>query len=534
MKTPSSSSSSNNPGGKRICPECRRFTDLELCPHDGTPTISASLVQQKPDPLMGQMLAGRYRILELLGKGGMAKVYVAEQVAMQRKVAVKVIFPSAHEDPQSFLDTVARFRREAMACSRLEHPNTVRVFDYGSTDEGILFLVMELLKGKTLSEVLRLEGRLEPLRVVKIGIQVCKSLAEAHEKGVIHRDLKPQNIFLAQVAGEKEEVAKVLDFGVAKILSPEADPDKVTKSVVMGTPAYLSPERLDGRPPSPATDLYSLGVTLYECLSGKRPFVGDTNEVVRKHREEPVPPLNVPDCPKALENLVYELMEKDPTKRPASALEVAKRLEDIYESMVASKVGKKRATASEPKGSPSVYPEDFQQTLPLGAKQAVEQGEEPRPRKRFLIPLLALVLLGLVGGGLAIKHYLQQKEEVGTSVFRDSIRTQPETEKPAELRAPTPAMPVVEKPVEPPLVEKQTAPPKAAQEQKTEVPKVQKTASPPVEARVSKPEERGKSEKPQRARTLPACSSLKCPFTRDCLDEEGRRVKGTDYCFPKF
>jgi serine/threonine protein kinase len=481
------------------------------------------------------MLAGRYRILELLGKGGMAKVYVAEQVAMQRKVAVKVIFPSAHEDPQSFLDTVARFRREAMACSRLEHPNTVRVFDYGSTDEGILFLVMELLKGKTLSEVLRLEGRLHPLRVVKIGIQVCKSLAEAHEKGVIHRDLKPQNIFLAQVAGEKEEVAKVLDFGVAKILSPEADPDKVTKSVVMGTPAYLSPERLDGRPPSPATDLYSLGITLYECLSGMRPFVGDTNEVMRKHREEPVPPLNVPDCPKALENLVYQLMEKEPTKRPASALEVAKRLEDIYESMVASRVEKKGTTAPQPKGSVSVRPEDLQPTLLLGAEEVLEQGEEgKRPRKRLVISSLALVLVVLVAGGLAIKHYIQQEEEVGTSVFKESIKAQPETEKPFELRAPKPAMPVVEKTVEPPLVEKPTTPPKPAQEQKTEVPNVQKTSSPSVEAKVAKPEQGGKSEKARGARTLPACSSLKCPFTRDCLDEEGRRVKGTDYCFPKF
>ena len=343
----------------------------------------------------------------------MGRVYEAEQIAMRRKVAVKVISSSAHEDPQAFLDMVARFRREALAASKLEHPNTVRVFDHGATDDGILFLVMELLSGNTLSEVLRLEGRLTPMRVVRIGLQVCKSLAEAHAKGVIHRDLKPQNIFLAKVAGEKEEVVKVLDFGVAKILSPNAEEDKSTQSVIIGTPAYLAPERLEGRPSSPATDLYSLGVTLYECLCGKRPFVGDTNEVLRKHKEERVPPVDLPDVPQELKNLVYRLMEKKPEDRPASAVEVAEALENIYETIVMGEMATRGIIQTEGKISESVAKEDLVSTVPLQANGT--QGKAPAEvmphKKRFVLPFVVASLVGLLVAGGLVMYLLKTEDE---------------------------------------------------------------------------------------------------------------------------
>jgi len=279
------------------------------------------------DPLVGQVIAGKYRIEQLIGVGGMGAVYKATQLAVNRQVALKVLqsVPGVSEH-----QLVERFKREAHATSRLHHPNTVQVIDFGD-ERGLLYMVLELLEGATLSRVIQREAPLAPERVAAIGKQIAKSLAEAHEQGIVHRDLKPDNVFLCNYHGDPD-FTKVMDFGIARIAT--ADVAMTRTGMMIGTPKYMAPEQAMAKKVSPAADLYALGVILYEMLTGVPPFAGDSGMALAlAHINEPPPPLVLPGYPEPLaeawRGLVGALLTKNPDKRPQKASQVAGWLQQV-------------------------------------------------------------------------------------------------------------------------------------------------------------------------------------------------------------
>ncbi len=275
-------------------------------------------VEQDLQP--GDCLAGRYVILEEIGRGGFGVVYRAVQEGVNRHVALKTIRRQRVEIEN--FDFVEAFRREALLTSKLKHPNTITLFDYGETDEGMLYLVTEFLDGETLYERLWKAKKILAEATIEIGKQVAKSLGEAHAGGIIHGDLKPANIFLCQMYGEKDFV-KVLDFGIAKIIG-EVDP------AGLGTPEYMSPEQFAGQPLLAASDIYSLGLILYEMLVGTRPFEDkDTGVLAERHINEPLPPLPTEVENSELGQIIRRATRKEPSERYANGLAMFKALDAV-------------------------------------------------------------------------------------------------------------------------------------------------------------------------------------------------------------
>ena len=286
-----------------------------------------------PDPFIGrEMLNGEFRILEKIGTGGMGSVYRANQAAMNRLVAVKILHPKL----ANRRDLVSRFRREAKAMSHLTHPNTVRVLLYGELDDGSLYIVMEHLEGKNLNQTVRAEGPIAYERALPILIQVCGALEEAHRTGIVHRDLKPENIFLCTQGGLRD-FPKVLDFGLAKVTEREMRPGSIIltqEGMVFGTPEFMSPEQAQGRTLTPASDIYSLAVILYELLTGKLPFDAKTPvEFLQLHvMAKPIPlGERVPGktFPPGLAEVIAKALLKKPEDRYRSAGEFAAALKPL-------------------------------------------------------------------------------------------------------------------------------------------------------------------------------------------------------------
>ncbi|HUS29804.1 MAG TPA: serine/threonine-protein kinase, partial [Kofleriaceae bacterium] len=236
------------------------------------------------DPFVGKVIDGRYEIQQRVGEGGMGVVYKARQMSIDRVIALKMLNQQMAGDQQ----WVQRFYNEAKACSRLQHPNTIRMFDFGQTQDGRLFMTMEFLDGMSLRDALD-RGPIAPQRVIKVLIQCCASLAEAHSIGIIHRDIKPDNVFLLNMAGSPDFV-KLLDFSVAKLL--EGDRMKTQAGVVFGTPQYMSPEQGRGLPLDARSDLYALGILAFEMLTGNVPYNDDNPmTVIQMHLHGQVPPM---------------------------------------------------------------------------------------------------------------------------------------------------------------------------------------------------------------------------------------------------
>ncbi len=275
--------------------------------------------------LIGTTMAGKYKITELLGEGGMGCVYIGEQQmgTAIRKVAIKTLHKHLSQDPK----IKERFARECGTVAELNHPNTIQVFDFGTTPEGLLYIVMEYVKGQSVAAVIEKEGPMDPVRVEKILAQVCGSLQEAHEAGIVHRDLKPENVVLCDRAGQKDWV-EVLDFGIAK-RSSENDPNeaKLTQQgMVLGTPPYMSPEQFTGLPINARSDIYALGVMSYEMLTGQLPFEANTAwEWATKHMTAQPKPIeaqaNGALLPEKMRATIMRALEKRPEDRPASAKE---------------------------------------------------------------------------------------------------------------------------------------------------------------------------------------------------------------------
>jgi len=284
------------------------------------------------DPLVGTTLGERYLVQELVGEGGMGRVYLGQHVMMRKRIALKVIHPQLlHVE-----EVVARFEREAVAAGHIEHPNAVAATDFGRTADGSLFLVMEYVEGRRLDHLLK-AGRLDFPRAVHVTRQVLRALRRAHALGIVHRDIKPENVLLVERDGDPDFV-KVLDFGIAKMTLPEGaagDAAPLTQiGMVYGTPEYLSPEQATGSSVDGRADLYSVGVMLYEMLAGRRPFAGGSPvELLGQHVTAAVPPIAevTPGAhvPAALEALVQRLLAKLPEQRPASAAEVLEALDGL-------------------------------------------------------------------------------------------------------------------------------------------------------------------------------------------------------------
>ncbi|HXK09564.1 MAG TPA: protein kinase [Vicinamibacteria bacterium] len=273
----------------------------------------------------GAVLDGRYRLDSLIGGGSFGTVFRASHLELGREVAVKILATSAGTDPEA----LARFRREGASACRVQHANAVAVLDFGVNQGGVAYLVMELLKGRSLDRELEEKSRLSPLRCAEIVVPVCSALAAAHAAGVVHRDIKPSNVFLHQTP--QGEMPKILDFGIAKMAGEAAIGQSLTvDGSLLGTPAYMAPERFRRGSYGTKSDIYSVGAMLYEMLTGRLPFVpssADPLALVAMQAEEDPPPLRprCPDASPALEALVKSALSRDPDVRPA-ADRLARRL----------------------------------------------------------------------------------------------------------------------------------------------------------------------------------------------------------------
>ena len=325
-----------------FCPGCDLFLNKEamFCPECGLPLTlpggthpyyenhySAALPTQRlknPDPLLGHKLGGKYELVARVGEGGMSVVYRARRVHIGDEVAVKVLLQKFATDAVA----LTRFRREARAAASLYHPNIITIHDFGEpTDpDGQAFIVMEFVKGAPLRELLHSEKQFPIERALRLMRGVCAGVGTAHRHGVVHRDLKPDNILIIAPNGDYEfESVKIVDFGFAKLV---ADTSAIPTGAVVGTPQYMSPEQCLGEPLDARSDVYSLGVMFYEMISGQPPFTGTTvSGILSKQLSEPPPPL--PSSlliPRKVSASIMQALAKDPEDRPQNATEFARQL----------------------------------------------------------------------------------------------------------------------------------------------------------------------------------------------------------------
>jgi len=314
------------------------------------------------DPFLGKVIDGRYEIQQRIGEGGMGVVYKARQTSIDRVIALKMLNPQMAADQQ----WVQRFYNEAKACSRLQHPNTIRMFDFGQTSDGRLFMTMEFLDGMTLRQAIATQAPMAGNRVLKVLIQACASLAEAHSIGIIHRDIKPDNVFLLNMAGSPDFV-KLLDFSVAKLLQ-ENDRMRTQAGVVFGTPQYMSPEQGRGLPLDARSDIYALGILAFEMLTGRVPFHDENPmNVLQMHLRAEVPPLPQ-TVPYEVQAVVRRALEKDPARRYQSAGEMMQHCQQVFAqiqgggpSVGAAGVPKTMIAGYPPGGAPGGPPGQYPQ-----------------------------------------------------------------------------------------------------------------------------------------------------------------------------
>jgi serine/threonine-protein kinase len=268
------------------------------------------------DPLISQLVADRYRVIRRLGEGGMGAVYLAEHVVIEKKIALKVLALELARRQ----DLVARFLQEARSASRIGHENVIDISDFGQSAEGYVYIAMEYLEGQDLGQVVRAEGALAWSRVRDILVQICRALRAAHDKGIVHRDMKPENIFLIHREGRPEFV-KILDFGIAKIMGVDANGPRLTRTgMIFGTPEYMAPEQAEGKEADHRVDIYAVGCIAYHLMTGQTPFVAENfMAMLTKHlMEDPVPPsVRRPDLAitPEMDALALKALEKDRDRR---------------------------------------------------------------------------------------------------------------------------------------------------------------------------------------------------------------------------
>jgi eukaryotic-like serine/threonine-protein kinase len=362
--------------------------------------------------VIASTIEGRYQIITRVASGGMGEVYRAHDAVLGREVAVKVLHPQLAGD-RGFVD---RFRREARAAAILNHPNIVGVYDWGSTD-GTYFMVMEFVQGLNLRALLTEYGRLEPAQVIELCLPVLSALDQAHGQGIVHRDIKPENILIA-----RDGVVKVADFGLARAYADSYVSQ--AEGTVTGTVQYLSPEQIQGEPADPRTDLYAMGVVMFELLTGSPPFTGETSlAIAYQHLSATVPPPSslVPGVPRALDRAVTGATDRDRTRRPPSARALARELARAAEDVEAT-----RPVAELARQIPAAeaVPEERATTV------TIPRAVSPRARRARWIRRAAAVLITLLvlaGGAAAawvyaVPHYTHVPRVEGLSIEQAEAR----------------------------------------------------------------------------------------------------------------
>src|SRR5437762_1462151 len=412
----------------KICPVCTTEyrDDVRFCPNDGQTRRSSGPTQN----LVGQVLADRYHIMKKLGEGGMGQVYLAEHVKMGRRSAIKVMNPSMVHDPEA----VARFNREAANASRISDSHVCAIYDFGETEDGLIYLAMEFVEGEPLTELLAREGALPVVRAADICIQVAAALQAAHDLGIVHRDLKPDNIMLAR-GRDGADAVKVVDFGIAKAVGGEAGGggQQVTRTgLVVGTPEFMSPEQLSGDPLDGRSDVYSLGLVLFNMLTGTLPFPGDSVQetMIKRLTDEPLELIEMrPDLHFApgLQQTIDTALARSPVHRYQSAAKFAHDL--------AAVVGLPRTDAGA--ALPSTLADDETERL-----------EPIRARKRSRGPIVvgAIVALGAVGAVVMIGRTVKQARSVPPADTTQQVVVP----RPVDTASRTPVAPPRRDPIKPP------------------------------------------------------------------------------------
>ncbi len=376
-------------------------------------------------------LSGRYEIIDRLGSGGMSNVYRATDRILERTVAVKVLAEHLSDDERF----VARFRREALAVAKLIHPNIVQVYDTG-VDEGRHYIVMEYVEGRSGAQILQKQGPLDAEATAEIGIQACAGLDYAHRRGIIHRDVKPGNLMIVggPVGGGAQLTVKLTDFGIARAI----EQTRITQvGSVVGTAAYLAPEQVRGEEATPATDVYALGVVLYQFLTGRLPYEGSSlaELAVRQQNEKPLPPSTYNDeVPETLGAAVLRALEGDPSRRYASADELADGLrlglqgEDVTLPMTEGAtptraLGGETATRRLDRTQRTEYrPAPSPTRRPVArAPQPPVQPVEPQKRgafSRFVRFVFALIALVLIAAAVAAAVIYTTDKAAGVKVTK--------------------------------------------------------------------------------------------------------------------
>jgi len=355
------------------------------------------------DPLVGQVFHDRFKILSLVAKGGMGKVYKAEQAPLGRICAVKVLTPPADSEQRE--EFRKRFFLEASVGSKLTHPNTVTIFDYGVTDDNTYFMAMEFLDGRTLAKALREDGPFTEARAAHVARQVCRSLREAHALGVVHRDLKAANVFLVD-KGDENDFAKVLDFGLVKNVAQDSSEDLTQAGLFMGSPKYMSPEQIRGEHVDARTDIYALGVLMFEMIAGRVPF-DKPNQVDTRlaHVNDEVPTVHSvrpdSDASESFESVIRRCLAKDAAQRFASMDEALQALRQTPGGQVTG-TGALHAISSDAllRASASFTPQPSALSpSPSSPVPATSSSTAPPPQKRGkgLVVALAVAAVALVG-----------------------------------------------------------------------------------------------------------------------------------------
>ncbi|MFL5608793.1 MAG: serine/threonine-protein kinase [Gemmatimonadaceae bacterium] len=412
----------------KVCPQCgTEFeTSVRFCPSDGT-----ALRPKGSDSLVGRVLAERYHILKRIGEGGMGRVYLGEHVKMNRQCAIKVMSPALVNDHES----AARFAREASSAARIIHPNVAAVFDYGESD-GLVYLVMEYVDGEPLSRVMAREAPLSLDRSVDLARQIADGLGSAHELGIVHRDLKPDNILITRNKNGRE-VAKVVDFGIAKVVKENASDALTRTGLVIGTPEFMSPEQLLGDPIDARSDLYALGCIVHLMLTASPPFSASTREQMIKRRlTEDAPHIQQLDAglPDSLDRIVVRLLARNPVERYASAGEVRDALSGTHARR--PDVGHVlRTPQPTPRSAPTL---SFESALLAPTEQT---DVAPAPRRRMVA--VGLGVVALAGSLLAVRGMRQAPlPVVPPPKPAVTVHAPPPTMAPAVVQTP-----VVKKPV---------------------------------------------------------------------------------------
>jgi eukaryotic-like serine/threonine-protein kinase len=417
------SAMSSTPAQRFVCPRCRTSFEQpsHFCRECGADMTRASALEAAVrDPALqppadsdhdhpaldrrltdsnqawlGKIVDGRYRVLEVIGRGGMGVVYRVEHLRMGKIAAMKVLHRDLAQDP----DVVARFEREAAAVSRLHHPHTVQVFDFGNTN-GALYLIMELIRGQDLARVIERDGPMPWARAAPLLAQVCGALQEAHELGIVHRDLKPENVLITRSTAGRD-YAKVLDFGLAKLEQPKAPKRETERQAIVGTPYFMAPEQIRGDDVDARTDIYSFGALMFELLTGQHLYSGSTAVgVLTKHltAEPDAPSMRIPrmGIPPDVDHLCRKALARAPEDRWQSAAELGEAIEEVYRETVAETTGPKAHKLATTRLA--AFDETTESDLRL-RRSDIDAYESSLKRRRWVVAATTVVMVLATAGG---------------------------------------------------------------------------------------------------------------------------------------